>query len=111
MQALQGGQADETVGRPGLEGRQTNDLGARVYAAHCSQCHGERGAGDGFSAASLAVAPANFQRQQPSLDYALRAIASGVEGTPMAPWTSRINEQELLAVAHYVRSFYTGGSR
>ena len=87
------------------------DLGARVYAANCSQCHGERGGGDGFSAASLPVAPANFQRQQPTLDYALRVIAGGVEGTPMAPWTARISEQELLAVAHYVRSFYTGGDK
>ncbi len=102
--------ADADAGRPALQGRPDNDLGARVYAANCSQCHGERGGGDGFSAASLRVAPANFQQQQPSLDYALRAIASGVEGTPMAPWTSRIKEDELLAVAHYVRSLYTGTS-
>ena len=85
--------------------------GARVYAANCSQCHGEHGGGDGFSAASLSVAPANFQRQQPSLDYALRVIAGGVEGTPMAPWTSRMSEQDVLAVAHYVRSLYQGGAR
>jgi mono/diheme cytochrome c family protein len=85
--------------------------GARVFAANCSQCHGERGAGDGFSAASLTVAPANFQRQQPSLSQALRAIAVGVEGTPMAPWTSRLSEDEVLAVAHYVRSLYTGGAK
>jgi mono/diheme cytochrome c family protein len=119
----------EDVGRSALRGRQdvggssagleeqaglpTNnrEMGARVYATHCVQCHGERGGGDGFSALSLAVAPANFQRQQPSLDYALRVIAGGVEGTPMAPWTSRMSEQELLAVAHYVRSFYKGGAR
>ena len=106
-----GAPADAYVGRPALQGRQDNDLGARVYAANCSQCHGERGGGDGFSAASLAVAPANFQRQQPSLGYALRAIAVGVEGTPMAPWTSRLSEDEVLAVAHYVRSFYTGGAK
>jgi mono/diheme cytochrome c family protein len=87
------------------------ETGARVYAANCTQCHGERGAGDGFSAASLAVAPANFQRQRPSLDYALRVIAGGVAGTPMAPWTSRIKEDELLAVAQYVRSLYTGGAK
>lgn len=85
--------------------------GATVYAAHCSQCHGDAGGGNGFSADALPVAPVNFQRQQPSLDYALRVIAGGVEGTPMAPWTSRINEQELLAVAHYVRSLYRGDAR
>ena len=26
------------------------DLGSRVYAAHCAQCHGENGAGDGSTA-------------------------------------------------------------
>lgn len=79
-----------------------------MFAANCAQCHGEAGAGDGFSASRLAVPPANFQAQQPTLDYALRAIAGGVAGTPMAPWTARINEQELLAVAHYIRSLYQG---
>jgi cytochrome c oxidase cbb3-type subunit 2 len=83
-------------------------LGAKVFSANCAQCHGETGGGDGFSASRLAVPPANFQGQQPTLDYALRAIAGGVEGTPMAPWTTRISEQELLAVAHYVRSLYKG---
>lgn len=87
---------------------ETLALGAKVFAANCAQCHGETGGGDGFSASRLAVPPVNFQGQQPTLDYALRAIAGGVEGTPMAPWTTRISEQELLAVAHYVRSLYTG---
>ena len=85
--------------------------GAVVFAKHCSHCHGNDGAGDGFSAAQLSVPPANFQQQQPTLDYALRAIAGGVEGTPMAPWTTRLSEQDMLAVAHYVRSVYKGGSR
>ena len=87
------------------------ERGAKTYATHCVQCHGERAGGDGFSAAALPMAPANFQRQQPTLDYALRAIANGVEGTPMAPWTSRLSEDETLAVAHYVRSLFQGGAR
>lgn len=85
--------------------------GQAVYAKNCSQCHGDTGAGDGFSAMQLPVPPANFQAQQPSLDYALSAIAGGVEGTPMAPWTARLNEQDMLSVAHYIRSLYKGGTR
>ena len=85
--------------------------GQAVYAKNCSQCHGDTGAGDGFSAMQLPVPPANFQAQQPSLDYALSAIAGGVEGTPMAPWTARLNEHDMLAVAHYIRSLYKGGTR
>ena len=29
-------------------------------------------------------------------------------GTPMAPWTSQLSEAELVAVSHYVRTFYAG---
>jgi cbb3-type cytochrome oxidase cytochrome c subunit/cytochrome c5 len=93
------------------------DAGARVYAANCVPCHGDRGDGQGFAARALGIAPTNFLRQQPGLAIAVRAIRSGVEGTPMAPWTSRLDEVQMIAVAHYVRSLYrndarqTGGSR
>ncbi len=41
------------------------DLGSRVYAAHCAQCHGENGAGDGSAAGQFPIAPTNFQTQRP----------------------------------------------
>lgn len=105
------------VGRPGFEGRRPDsagpqgrqtaeDLGARVYAANCVQCHGDRGAGDGFSAATLAIVPTNFQRQQPTEAAAYLALTNGIDGTPMAPWTSRLKDEELTAVVQYVRSLY-----
>jgi len=88
-----------------------DDRGARVYAANCAQCHGERGAGDGFSATSLAVAPTNFQKQQPLPSAALRALTSGIDGTSMAPWTTRLSDADITAVVHYVRSLYTGDAK
>ena len=86
-------------------------LGARVYAANCVQCHGKTGAGDGSAAAELLMDPTNFRRQRPSQEEGLRALQSGVEGTPMAPWTSRLSNAEMLAVAGYVRGFYEGPDR
>jgi cytochrome c553 len=82
------------------------DLGARVYTANCVQCHGERGGGDGSAVAELRIPPADFRGSRPSIPESLRALRNGVEGTEMAPWTARLNEAELSAVAYYVRGFF-----
>jgi high-affinity iron transporter len=87
------------------------DLGSRVYAAHCAQCHGENGAGDGWAAGQFPIAPTDFRMQRPSLAASLRAVRNGVEGTPMAPWTSQLSEAELSAAAYYVRGFFQGGNQ
>ena len=87
------------------------EIGTRVYAANCAQCHGVDGDGRGSAADALPMAPTNFHTQRPSLDHSLRALRNGVDGTPMAPWSGRLGADEMLAVAHYVRGFYEGGSR
>jgi len=85
---------------------QVLESGALVYADHCSQCHGARGAGDGSAVSELRILPASFAGARPSLAVSLRALRNGVEGTPMAPWTGKLSEAELSAVAYYVRGFY-----
>jgi len=85
------------------------NLGARVYAARCAQCHGEKGDGNGSAAGQFPIAPTNFQAQRPSIAASLRALRNGIEGTPMAPWTNELSEPELSAVAYFVRGFWTGG--
>jgi mono/diheme cytochrome c family protein len=87
------------------------DVGARVYAARCAQCHGPNGAGDGSAANQFAIAPTNFQAQRPDLAASLRALRDGIEGTPMAPWSNELSEAELSAVAYYVRGFFEGVPR
>ena len=82
------------------------DLGARVYKANCAQCHGDAGAGDGSAVGELRITPADFRGARPSVAESLRALRNGVEGTQMAPWTGRLSEAELSAVAYYVRGFY-----
>ncbi len=85
------------------------DLGARVYAARCSQCHGENGDGNGSAANQFPIAATNFRSQRPSLAASLRVLRNGVEGTPMAPWSGELSEAQLSAVAYFVRGFYQGG--
>lgn len=81
-------------------------LGARVYEANCVQCHGVSGDGRGTAVAELVVAPTDFRRQQASLSTTLRAMREGMIGTRMAVWTDRLDANEILAVAHYVRNLY-----
>ena len=81
-------------------------LGAQVWAANCTQCHGLEGNGDGFAASELAIMPSDFTSQQPALAESVKALTLGVAGTAMAPWTDRLGDTEILAVSHYLRQFY-----
>jgi cytochrome c oxidase cbb3-type subunit 2/cytochrome c oxidase cbb3-type subunit I/II len=83
-------------------------LGADVYTANCVQCHGAAGDGRGAAVAELRIAPTDFRAQRPSLATAARALAMGVAGTQMAPWTDRLSDEQRMAVARYVRSLFQG---
>jgi cytochrome c oxidase cbb3-type subunit 2/cytochrome c oxidase cbb3-type subunit I/II len=83
-------------------------LGAAVYAANCVQCHGVAGDGRGTAVAELKIAPTDFHAQRPSFAIATEALARGVAGTQMAPWTDRLSEEQRAGVARYVRSLYEG---
>lgn len=85
-------------------------LGASVYAAHCVQCHGVQGRGDGFAAATFAVAAVDFTLRRPTLELGLDVLRNGVAGTPMAPWTDRLDEAQMRAVVLYLRRFFIDGN-
>jgi len=88
------------------EDNAVTDLGRQIYAEHCAQCHAENGNGDGPAAARFPIASTNFRTQRASYDASLRALRDGIDGTAMAPWTSRLSDDEISAVAHFVRGFY-----
>ena len=81
-------------------------LGQSVYAEHCAECHGDSGAGDGFAANDFPVTPSDFSGERVSHIEATRILRNGVTGTAMAPWTDRLNEPQIISVAHYVRSLF-----
>lgn len=86
-------------------------LGASVYLDHCVECHGDNGAGNGFAAAQLPIAPTDFRGVRASLAERVRVLENGVQGTSMAPWTDRLSSNEIDAVAIYIGEFFTSTDR
>ena len=83
-------------------------LGESVYRDNCVQCHGSDGGGAGFAADRLPVQPTDFRRVRPDIGESVRVLNNGIDGTPMAPWTDRLDQDDILAVTHYLRRFYGG---
>ena len=82
------------------------ERGLKVYERHCATCHGQTGWGDGPTAASLRVAPANFHRFRSFLksdEELLRTIEHGVVFSPMHAWTGSLTEGQMVDVLAYVR--------
>ncbi len=94
--------------------------GEELYRAkgECGRCHGERGLGDGPSAATLVVeegssirpanlarGPALFKGVADARDV-LRVLTTGLSGTPMPSYSSSLTEAELVDLAHYTASLW-----
>ncbi len=81
------------------------EAGRRVYAMHCTSCHGESGDGHGPEAGRYSPRPADFTGMRPSYAAARRVIYNGVAGTSMPAWPL-LTEAEVQAVTHFIRSLY-----
>lgn len=82
------------------------DRGKSIYHRHCATCHGPSGWGDGPSAATLKVPPANFQRFRSFLksdEELLRTIEHGIVFSPMHAWRGQLTEGEMQDVLAYIR--------
>lgn len=82
--------------------------GETIYATHCAVCHGESGRGDGPTAASLAMQPADLHagHVQDLTDGALfYVITNGRVGTPMAAWGGVLDEDQRWTVVNFLRTF------
>jgi len=80
--------------------------GRGVYEQHCQHCHGPGGRGDGPSAASLKIPPANFQRMQSFLksdEELLRTIEHGIIFSPMHAWRGQLTDEEMQDIVAHIR--------
>jgi cytochrome c oxidase cbb3-type subunit II len=86
--------------------RAASEAGADIYTARCAQCHGESGAGDGRAAGRFPIPSTDFRSQRVDYEAGVRLISNGIEGTPMAPWSSQLDSTETDAVMRYIQRFY-----
>ncbi len=93
-----------------------SELGVRVYAEHCLECHGEGGRGDGPKAKRLGFRPRDFSlgsfkcRSTPSAalptdEDLLRVVEVGLPGTVMKGLGEVLTLEERQAVVGYVKTF------
>jgi len=82
--------------------------GETIFVTHCAVCHGESGRGDGPTAASLAMKPADLHEShvQDLTDGGLfYIITKGRAGTPMPAWEDILDEDERWNVVNFLRTF------
>lgn len=90
--------------------------GKAVYEAHCAECHGLEGKGDGPAAFLLIPRPRDFSSARykirstetgslPTDDDLLRSIRQGLPGSAMPGWASVLPDEDIRAVAGYVKAF------
>jgi len=90
--------------------------GKTIYDAHCANCHGAAGKGDGPASSLLTVRPRDFTLGRyklrstesgavPTDDDLLRTIKSGMHGSAMPEWAPFLTDVQVRAVAIYIKSF------
>ena len=83
------------------------EQGQKIYQAHCAECHGPGGHGDGPRAALLAPRPGNLVSAGTSAktDAELLAIITrGLPRTAMKGWEKELSENDRRNVLAYIRS-------
>jgi DMSO reductase family type II enzyme heme b subunit len=101
------------VGR--AHGEELLAIGKRVYDQKCSQCHGEKGDGNGVAKDVFLPRPRDFtyglfkirttpSGAVPSDDDLKHIIREGMPYTGMPAWRD-LGEEELAAVVAYIKSF------
>jgi mono/diheme cytochrome c family protein len=104
-----------TFTRTHLDAQTPEQHGKAVYDAHCVECHGESGRGDGSAAAHLNPRPRDFTGAKykirstetgtvPTDDDLIRSVRQGLYGTSMPSWDRVLSDTEIRDVVVYVKT-------
>jgi mono/diheme cytochrome c family protein len=91
------------------------ESGKRLYLKYCSQCHGEKGDGEGYAALHLRPRPRNFTTGKfkirttpngalPTHQDLVNIIKRGMPYTSMPAWPN-FAEQEVSDLAYFITTF------
>ncbi len=82
--------------------------GSKLYDTLCRACHGPTGNGNGISARMLTIQPPDLTDPGTAAFFSdqakLKIIADGIAETPMIGWNGMLDENEQLAVLHFMNS-------
>src|SRR4051812_21002136 len=96
-------------------GAQPQQAGSALYLKNCSQCHGEKGDGEGYAAAHLRPRPRNFTTGKfkirttpngalPTHQDLVNVIRRGMPYTSMPAWTG-FSDQQVSDLANFITTF------
>jgi mono/diheme cytochrome c family protein len=91
------------------------ESGKQLYAKYCSQCHGEKGDGEGYAASHLRPRPRNFTTGKfkvrttpngalPTHQDLVNIIRRGMPSTSMPAWPD-LSDQEVSDLAYFITTF------
>jgi cbb3-type cytochrome c oxidase subunit III len=91
-------------------------VGKAVYDAHCVECHGATGRGDGPSAAFTVPRPRDFTSAKykirttetgsvPTDDDLIATVKRGMYGSAMPAWDTILAENDIRDVVRYLKTF------
>jgi mono/diheme cytochrome c family protein len=96
------------------------ESGKNLYLKYCSQCHGEKGDGEGYAAPHLLPKPRDFTRGAfkvrttgsgalPTHQDLVSIIRRGMPYTSMPAWPE-FSDQEVSDLAYFIKTFAPGFS-
>jgi mono/diheme cytochrome c family protein len=103
-------------GQPATTASASPSRGKEVYDAHCVECHGSEGKGDGPAAHLMTPRPRDFTRGRykirstesgsvPTDDDLLRSVRQGLYASTMPGWQKILPEDDIRAVVAHVKTF------
>jgi mono/diheme cytochrome c family protein len=96
-----------------------DDPAAHEYAIYCAKCHGIGGRGDGVYAPKLHTRPRDFTNCAVMAPIANATIVKAIEqggeavglSSEMPSWQGALDDDEIAALAKYIRGFCNKSSK